>query len=432
MNIVSQKPAGWAERIIGACLGVTLLGGAAVAFGQGRAPLPVCYRVTELDFSSLREQSTNHLYDVYPIRLTEAGAFTGYIERSNAAHALLYYHPATGFEDLGGYLPGGHSRGLDINEAGVIAVEARRSGTNRLVTFSKRDGVVELGSLGQTNSDSEHSVRFINEQGQVAGKSELPSGDVHAYRWSPSGGVEDLGTLGGWFSTGNGINESGWVSGSSLVADGSFHAFLAKPGEAMVDLGRGIGGDINNRGVVIAGDTSGYPNLIYDGTWHRIRPNFGIATYSVGCLNDHNLFRGTYWDSRIGVGFTAIGGSERHGIVDLNKLIPTNSGWVLVEANGMNNKCQIVGKGWNGNTGRNTIFRLDPVIPPITIRHVGTNVHLSWPDTFFPLRLEEAESAQTTTWQAVSGLTTNSATLPIAHAKRFYRLAIPPPPPPVP
>lgn len=240
--------------------------------------------------------------------------------------------------------------------------------------------------------------------------------------------MEDLGTLGGWYSTGNGINEAGWVSGSSRVADGSFHVFLAKPGEGMVDLGQGIGGDINNRGVIIGSGPNGIPELLYDGKRVRITPNFGIAQYSVGCLNDHNLFRGTYWDFRLGIGFTAIVGSEKHGIVDLNKLIPTNSGWVLVEANGMNNKCQIVGKGWNGNAGRNTMFRLDPVIPPITIRHVGTNVLSSWPDTFFPLRLEEAASAEAFAWQAVSGVTTNSASLPLTHAKRFYRLAIPPPP----
>jgi hypothetical protein len=61
----------------------------------------------------------------------------------------------------------------------------------------------------------------------------------------------------------------------------------------------------------------------------------------------------------------------------------------------------------------------------------GHNVSLSWPDTFFPLRLEEAEGPEATNWQAVSGVTTNSATLPLAHSKRFYRLAIPPPPPPV-
>lgn len=96
----------------------------------------------------------------------------------------------------------------------------------------------------------------------------------------------------------------------------------------------------------------------------------------------------------------------------------------------MNNKCQIVDKG--NYQGRSAVYRLDPVIPPITIRLSSADISLSWPETFFPLRLEEATSAEASAWQAVSGVTTNSATLPIVHAKRFYRLAIPPPPPPLP
>jgi probable HAF family extracellular repeat protein len=386
--------------------------------------------VTELDFSSLRAQSTKHIYDVYPSSLTESGAFTGYISKSNAPFALLHYHPLTGFEDLGGYLPGGHSRGIDINEAGVIAVEARRSGTNRPVTFSKFDGVgvVELGSLGRTNRDAENVVRFINEQGQVAGASELPSGDLHAFRWSQSNGMEDLGTLGGWFSTGNGINESGWVSGSSRATDGSFHVFLAKPDEAMVDLGPGIGGDINNRGTILALDPSGLPNLIYDGKWRRMTPNFGVAQYSVGNLNELNLVNGTYFDFRLGVGFTAIVGSERYGVVDLNKLIPTNSGWVLVEGTGMNNKCQIVGKGWNGNAGRNTLFRLDPVVPPLSIRHAGAQVELAWSETFFPLVLESADQPDLANWLPIADEAVNRLTIPLEGRARFFRLRLKPPP----
>lgn len=366
-----------------------------------------------------------------PIRLTDAGTFTGYIQYHDAPKSLLFYSPEEGFVDLNRW-NGFGTRGLSINEKGQIAVRVTGPSFEKMFRYAPGGGFEDIGTLGNDSPSSEHFPTFINDAGQITGFSESPTGDAHAFRWTEANGMEDVGVLpGGIYSIGNGINQQGWVSGSSRVGDGTFHGFVARPGEQIIDLGPGLGGDVNNRGAIIGSGPNGIPELLYDGRRVRLTPNFGIAAYSIGCLNEHNLFEGTYWDSRLGIGFTAIAGSERWGIVDLNKLIPTNSGWVLVEASGMNNKCQIVGKGWNGNTGRNTIFRLDPVIPPITILQAGTNVILSWPETFFPLRLEEAENAESTAWQAVSGVTTNSATLSRTHAKRFYRLAIPPPPPPV-
>jgi probable HAF family extracellular repeat protein len=430
MSKAIQRVAVSVLRWFGVISGIALLAYDGLVLAQISVPPPVCYRATELNYSFIRN-STNDLYDVYPIRLTDSGAFTGYIYYHDAPRALLFYSPESGFVDLGRW-NGLGTRGLSLNERGQIAVRVTGPNLEKMFLYAPGAGFHDLGSLGNEMPGSEHFTKFINASGQITGFSETPNGDAHAFRWTEGTGMEDIGTLpGGWFSTGNGINSRGWVSGSSRIEDGSFNVFLSRPGEPIVDLGPGIGGDINNRGVIIGSGPNGIPELLYDGRRVRIAPNFGIANYSVGCLNDHNLFRGTYWDSRLGIGFTAIVGSEKHGIVDLNKLIPTNSGWVLTEGTGMNNKCQIVGRGWNGNAGRNTIFRLDPVIPPITIRHASTNVLLSWPDTFFPLRLEEADGPEATTWQAVSGVTTNWATLPLAHSKRFYRLAIPPPPPPV-
>jgi len=430
MNLIIKRLFGWMARCLGLCLGASFVALQGTAFSQIPVLLPVCYQVTELDYRQI-QNSTNNMSDINPIRLTDSGKFTGYIYYRDAPLSLLYYSPESGFVDLGRWNNGLTTRGLGINNRGQIAVGVGGPNLENMFRYSPGVGYEALGTLGYSEPGSEHQVRFINESGAIAGFSETLTREFHAFRWSSERGMEDLGTLGGWLSKGLGINAAGWVSGTSLDQNDEPHVFLSRPGQPMLDLGLGIAGDINNRGVIIGSGPNGIPELFYDGRRVKITLNFGIAQYSVGCLNDHNLFRGTYWDSRLGIGFTAIGGSERHGIVDLNKLIPTNSGWVLVEATGMNNKCQIVGKGWNGNAGRNTMFRLDPIIPPLTIRNTGTNVVLSWTEAFFPLQLEEAESAEATAWQAVSGVTTNSATLALAHTKRFYRLAIPPPPPPV-
>ena len=50
--------------------------------------------------------------------------------------------------------------------------------------------------------------------------------------------VTDLGTLGGLFGDAEDINEAGHVVGSASPASGSDHAFRWTPSTGMVDLGR--------------------------------------------------------------------------------------------------------------------------------------------------------------------------------------------------
>jgi probable HAF family extracellular repeat protein len=58
----------------------------------------------------------------------------------------------------------------------------------------------------------------------------------HAFLSGPGGGaLQDLGTLGGTISYGNGVNASGQVAGWSENAGGLDHAFLYSGGQ-MLDL----------------------------------------------------------------------------------------------------------------------------------------------------------------------------------------------------
>lgn len=394
----------------------------AVAIFPVQAQLSVCYRISELSYSNL-----TGAINVEPARLTDSGLMTGIIYYTNNLYSMMYYSPATGFVDLGNW-NGMGTRGMDINESGQIAVQI--GDQQKAMRYTPGVGFEDIGSLGGAGPESEHTSLEIAENGDIAGMSDTPGIESHAFFWSQTRGMQDLGSLGGWFSRANGLNDQGWVSGVSRVADGSRHAFVYRPGHGMVDLGPGIAGDINNRGVVIGSQPNGLPMLLYDGKRVPVSSPFGVGSYSVGSINEHGLFIGTYFNSQLGVGFTAIIGSQNRGIVDLKSLVPPDSEWNLGLVCCINNKCEIVGIGTFQH--RSAIFRLDPVVPSLSIRHSSTNVVLSWPQTFFPLQLEEAESAEFTAWQAVSGVTTNSATLPTTHTKRFYRLAIPPPPPPLP
>jgi probable HAF family extracellular repeat protein len=94
--------------------------------------------------------------------------------------------------------------------------------------------------------------RAINDNGQA-----LVNFNNRAYLWSLSGGLTDLGDLGGGKSYGYAINNLGQIVGESYIDATTSHAFLWQG--QMSDLGglsggvRSIAVSINNLGVIIGG-----------------------------------------------------------------------------------------------------------------------------------------------------------------------------------
>jgi len=216
-------------------------------------------------------------------------------------------------------------------------------------TYTIRD----LGTLGGSWAEG----RAINDEGWVVGLSQVSIGVYHAFLWK-DGHMADLGTLGGTWSKALGINNAGEVVGASAIAgDAVWHAFLWRHGR-MRDLG-GLGGSyaegfvINDRGDVAGGGATP------DGFFHA-------ALFRHGKITDLGTLTGAEESKAFGVNDLGmiVGTSGDHALldflgsmIDLNTLIPANSGWTLTTANGINDLGEIVGTGLHNGIKRGFILK---------------------------------------------------------------------------
>jgi uncharacterized repeat protein (TIGR02543 family) len=63
-----------------------------------------------------------------------------------------------------------------------------------------------------------------------------------------------------------------------------------------------------------------------------------------------------------------------------------------------------------------------PAPPALTIQQAGSSVNLAWPANASDYVLESSGNVSTGPWTPVSGVTTNSVTLPISGTNQFFRL----------
>jgi len=244
------------------------------------------------------------------------------------SHAFVYRDGRV--VDLG-TLPGDDiSVGFGLNDAGWVVGESDRlAADNSLSRYRAvlwRDGVAtDLGTLGGGVA----TARAVNNRGQVVGVSctagdgaVFSCGDYAAFLWQDRR-MANLGSLGGGGTFPRRINDAGQVVGDSRTADGATRAFLWQGG-ALRALGT-LGGATS-----AAWGLNGAGQIVGRAATGDYRP-------------DHAFLA----DPRFGA-----------GLLDLNALIPADSGWTLTWATAINDRGQIVGQGTYGGATR--AFLLTP------------------------------------------------------------------------
>ncbi|HWB98355.1 MAG TPA: DUF3466 family protein [Bryobacteraceae bacterium] len=245
----------------------------------------------------------------YAYGVNGAGSVAGVFYENGVSHGAIWVNGT--MTDLGA-----GTSATSINDFGIAA-----GGNGQAIVYS--DGQArELGTLPGGNWSAAYG---INNSSEVVGYGNTGGGAFLGFYWTGQSLIS-IGTLGGSNSYAMGVNDSGEIVGDASTAAGYLHAFADSNG-TLTDLGT-------------LGGTSSY-------------------AYSV---NDQGLV--------VGYSTTADGAThaflyQNGEMVDLNSLLPEGSGWVLVQAYGINDQEQIVGTGlWNG---QQEAFRLDLNSPSTSV-----------------------------------------------------------------
>jgi len=231
--------------------------------------------------------------------------------------------------------------------------------------WTRSRGMQDLGTLGGTDS----AAFSINERGQIAGMSFINTTvnsstgvpTLDPFLWE-NGKMLDLGTLGGTSGVAFALNNRGQVVGASnLVGDNGGHAFLWDRKAGMQDLGT-LGGStggalsINDAGDIAGGDSradgSGGSFLWHDGVMTDLGTVVGANISSQALsINSRRQIVGNLLDNN----GNEIGGflwEDGGPMVDLGTLVPPITGMQLDHAFQINDRGEIAARGTfsNGDT----------------------------------------------------------------------------------
>lgn len=243
--------------------------------------------------------------------INDAGQISGYADLSTGPQALLWSNFSAPTVLGPGYALGINSKG----EVAGMKIQGDGSGAAHLFRPFGDD------TLGDVAGGGWSAAVDVNDSGTVAGKAMTSSGTFRAFTRDAAGAVTLLQPLGGANSYAHALNASGAVAGSAQTASGALMAVIWQ-GTSVTALG-GLGGTNNSAyGINATGTVVGTADLAGNG---------GTAAF---------VF-------------------DNGQMYDLNTRVRAGTGWRLLEAFGINDSGQIVGRGVYD--GIEQAFLLSPV-----------------------------------------------------------------------
>ena len=293
-----------------------------------------------------------------------------------------------------GALPGTYIAGpFAVNNRGEVVGEAMNTipDSNSILGFGYqtrafywKDGVMQdLGTLGM---GTDALAGLINERGQVVGVSytnAIPSAvcgqagyllTTGAFIWDKKNGMKDLGGFGGTCTLASDLNNRGQVvGGSALPGDSIFHPFVWDAETGMTTLGTpdggyGGAGALNENGDVV-GSGEDNSSVIHALLWRKRGGKWrmtDLGTFPGGCPGPKSVNASAQvvgFDSCAGLPFLSEDGAN---IVDLNTLVPSNSGLQLNEVGNINDRGEISINGNDVNNNNHSV-----VLIPCDENHPG-------------------------------------------------------------
>src|SRR5215217_5359009 len=330
--------------------------------------------------------------------------------------------PKMQVRDLG-TLGGTSSYGTGINDSGnVVGYSDTSAGEQHAFLYDSTNGMKDLNDMLPADSSwTITSASAINSDGKIAASgygntppdpSICPGQDFVLYGSAfvltlattatpATYEVQDLGTLGSYYSRATGISDTGQVVGYSYTGPcyGYKHAFLYDENATpkMQDLGTlgiydSVARGINDFGQVVGqaddpeywelfgqcGNDACQRAFLYDESATPKMQNLGTL---LGDIIPMAVYGSGAWDINnsgqvVGVSASQIRTEAPHGFLydasaatpkmeDLNTLIPADSGWTITSASAINNDGKIAATGYKEGVGTHALLLTLPSdIPP--------------------------------------------------------------------
>lgn len=287
--------------------------------------------------------------------LNNAGQVAGTSFEPSAFTATLFSNgTATNLNTLGS----SSSLAIAVNATAQVVGEEMNSVCNCNHAF-----LYSNGSMQDINDNSlfpnGSAAIGINKSGQIVGGGNINSSTVHAFLYS-NGKMTDINPFNGSSSNAVSINDSGQIIGSSGNTNLT-GTWLLSNGTVTVLSQTTISFFINNNGQIVGQNSSEHGALYSNGTWTDLGKGppgaTGGAAFGInlsGQIVGFAGFPGSSHPFRPAVQHAVM--FTNGGAVDLNSLIPPNSGYVLNFAVAINDSGQIAVDATNGSKQKRAVL----------------------------------------------------------------------------